>query len=69
MRRRRSGSSPAAAGYFERLIPVPTRPGSYMLAEELILHYLPSVFSKYKVTEKSIIRVTRNADIDADPDV
>ena len=60
------GIIPCGSRVFERLIPVPTRPGSYMLAEELILHYLPSVFSKYKVTEKSIIRVTRNADIDAD---
>ena len=60
------GIIPCGSRVFERLIPVPTRPGSYMLAEELILHYLPSVFSKYKVTEKSIICVTRNADIDAD---
>ena len=60
------GIIPCGSRVFERLIPVPTRPGSYMLAEELILHYLPSVFSKYKVTEKSIIRVTRNAYIDAD---
>ena len=60
------GIIPCGSRVFERLIPVPTRPGSYMLAEELILHYLPSVFSKYKVTEKSIIRITRNADIDAD---
>lgn len=60
------GIIPCGSRVFERLISVPTRPGSYMLAEELILHYLPSVFSKYKVTEKSIIRVTRNADIDAD---
>ena len=60
------GIIPCGSRVFERLIPVPTCPGSYMLAEELILHYLPSVFSKYKVTEKSIIRVTRNADIDAD---
>lgn len=60
------GIIPCGSRVFERLIPVPTRPGSFMLAEELILHYLPSVFSKYKVAEKSIIRVTRNADIDAD---
>ena len=41
------GIIPCGSRVFERLIPVPTRPGSYMLAEELILHYLPSVFSKY----------------------
>ena len=37
-----------------------------MLAEELILHFLPMVFDKYRVQEKSLIRITRNADIDAD---
>lgn len=37
-----------------------------MLSEELILHFLPKVFSGYRVVSKSLIRVTRNADIDAD---
>lgn len=35
-----------------------------MLVEELILHFLPKVYKGYKVLEKSVIRVTRNADID-----
>ena len=35
-----------------------------MLLEELILHFLPTAFSGYKVLEKSVLRVTRNADID-----
>ena len=60
------GIIPCNTGVFERLIPIPTRHGCYMLAEELILHFLPKVFSKYKVAEKSLIRITRNADIDAD---
>ena len=37
-----------------------------MLAEELILHYIPRVFDGYQIKAKSLIRVTRNADIDAD---
>ena len=37
-----------------------------MLAEELILHFIPKVFEGYAVKAKSLIRVTRNADIDAD---
>ena len=37
-----------------------------MLSEELILHYIPKVFKEYQVKEKSLLRVTRNADIDAD---
>ena len=37
-----------------------------MLVEELILHYIPKVFERYNIKAKSLIRVTRNADIDAD---
>ena len=37
-----------------------------MLAEELILHYIPEVFERYNIKAKSLIRVTKNADIDAD---
>ena len=39
---------------------------TYMLAEELILHFISKVFKGYFVKAKSLIRVTRNADIDAD---
>lgn len=37
-----------------------------MLTEELILHFLPKVFAGYKILSKSLMRITRNADIDAD---
>lgn len=57
---------PCNSGVFERLIAIPSRPGCFMLAEELILHFLPKVFKKYRIPAKSLIRVTRNADIDAD---
>lgn len=57
---------PCNSGVFERLIAIPSRPGSFMLAEDLILHFLPKVFKKYRIPAKSLIRVTRNADIDAD---
>ncbi len=50
----------------ERLIKVPNRDGAYILGEELILNFASKVFKKYEVRSKSIIRVTRNADIDAD---
>ena len=60
------GIIPCASRVFDRLVPVPGRSGYYMLAEELILHFLPMVFDKYRVQEKSLIRITRNADIDAD---
>lgn len=60
------GIVPCNTGVFDRLISVPGRKGTYVLAEELILHYLPKVFPNYRIGEKSLIRVTRNADIDAD---
>lgn len=60
------GIIPCGTGVIPRLIGVPGQPGSYMLSEELILHFLPKVFSGYRVVSKSLIRVTRNADIDAD---
>ena len=60
------GIIPCSTGVIQRLIPVPERMGCFILSEELILHYLPKVFKKYGVKSKAIIRVTRNADIDAD---
>ena len=61
----RLGIIPCGSGVFERLIPLPGG-NTYMLSEELILHYIPKVFKGYQVKEKSLLRVTRNADIDAD---
>ena len=60
------GIIPCGAGVFPRLIAVPGRPGESMLSEELILHFIYKVFKGYKVKSKSLIRITRNADIDAD---
>lgn len=39
---------------------------SYILVEELILHYADKAFEGYKIEEKALMRVTRNADIDVD---
>ena len=50
----------------ERLIEIPGGKGRYILSENLILHYIGKVFKGYKVIGKSLIRVVRNADIDAD---
>lgn len=53
-----------ASGAFSRVIFLPT-PNRirFMLVEELILHYMPLVFSNHKIICKSIMRITRNADI------
>ena len=62
----RLGIIPCTSNIFGRLIAVPGMPGTYMLAEELILHFAPVVFKGYKIKSKSLLRITRNADIDAD---
>jgi len=53
-----------SSGSFSRVIFLPT-PNRirFMLVEELILHYMPLVFSSHKIVCKSIMRITRNADI------
>lgn len=59
------GIVPCKNMVFKRLIEIPTRPGTFMLSEELILHFISKLYSKYRIREKAIMRVTRNADIDA----
>ena len=59
------GIIPCSNTGFKRLVELPTA-GTYMLVEELILHYIPKVFERYNIKAKSLIRITRNADIDAD---
>ncbi len=60
----RMGIVPCHNTVFHRLIEIPTRPGNFMLSEELILHFVSKLFLKYTVKEKSIMRITRNADLD-----
>lgn len=62
----RLGIIPCTNNMVERLIELPGGRGRYMLSEDLILHYIGKVFKGYKVKGKSLIRVVRNADIDAD---
>lgn len=62
----RTAIIPCSNNVFRRLIDIPTRKGTFMLSEELILHFLPKIFKNYEVKEKSLIRVTRNADIDTE---
>ncbi len=57
---------PCSNNVFRRLIDIPTRPGNFMLSEELILHFFPKMFRNYTVKEKTLVRVTRNADIDTE---
>ena len=49
--------------FLDRVIPVPDTRDDYMLVEQLILQHVDKVFPKSRVVFKTIIRVTRNADI------
>lgn len=60
------GIIPCSCAGIQRLIPVPGKTGTYMLSEELILHFVSKIFKGYHIKAKSLLRVTRNADIDAD---
>ena len=62
----RTAIVPCSNNVFRRLIDIPTRKGTFLLSEELILQFLPKFFKNYSVKEKSLIRVTRNADIDTE---
>ncbi|MDO5125941.1 MAG: polyphosphate kinase 1 [Ruminococcus sp.] len=51
---------------FDRVIFLPTQNPdeiSFVLVEDLILHFADDTFEEYKVEEKAFMRITRNADI------
>ena len=60
------GIIPCSSAGIQRLIPVPGKTGTYMLSEEMILHFVSKIFKGYHIKAKSLLRITRNADIDAD---
>lgn len=51
-----------ASGQFKRVILLEGGK-RFILAEELILHFAPNVFKNYKIIDKTLFRITRNADI------
>ena len=63
--KKRIGIVPCWNPVFKRLIEIPGRKGYHMLSEELILHFVSKLYPAYQIREKSIIRITRNADIEA----
>ena len=65
-KKERIGISPCSNNMLTRMVELPGGKGRYMLIEDLILHYIGKVFKGYKVKGKSLLRVVRNADIDAD---
>lgn len=59
------GIIPCSNTVFQRLIKSPYREGTYILSEELILHFVEKVYPHYTVKSKTLLKITRNADIDA----
>lgn len=52
--------------FLKRIVYVPDTDGNYMLLEQIILHNVEKLFSQSTIVSKTIIRVTRNADINLD---
>lgn len=53
---------------FKRMIQLCRTPYKFVLIEDVILKYASEVFENYKVIDKAIVRITRNADISEDDD-
>ncbi len=47
----------------KRIIPLGNNGKRFMLLEDVLLHYADQIFENYKVLDKTLIRITRNADI------
>lgn len=54
---------------FKRVVFLPCEEGSdisFVLVEDIISHFAQEIFENYKIEEKALMRITRNADIDVD---
>jgi polyphosphate kinase len=52
----------------ERIFVLPDK-RVFLLLEDIVLYYSSLVFKGYKVQDKTVIRITRNADVDIDDDL
>lgn len=50
----------------ERIIMLDKEEGKYILLEDLILYFAKNIFSMYEIKESSVMRITRNMDIETD---
>lgn len=57
------GLIPCFSSFFQRLILLPGQDRRYILIENVIRHYAPMVFENYRVRDRALLRVTRNADM------
>lgn len=60
------GIVPCSSPVLKRIVPVSDDGKRFMLAEEIILHFVGEIFDKYVIRSKSLIRIIRSAEIDVD---
>jgi polyphosphate kinase len=60
------GIVPCSSDIFPKYITLPHQKNRFILTEELILHFASDIFSRHEVKSKSLIRIIRSADIDAE---
>ncbi len=61
------GIIPAGSEAFGKVVPLPSEEGfRFILTEELITMFAHHAFASYEVIDRGTVRITRNADIDAE---
>lgn len=59
-----------ASGHFNRMVFLPCKTGiQFVLVEDLIWLFAEQVFNKHQLLDKTIFRITRNADIDVEDEM
>ncbi|MCD7843099.1 MAG: polyphosphate kinase 1 [Clostridiales bacterium] len=62
----RLGIIPCSNRVLRRLVPIPGEGYRYILMEDLILHFAPRIFERYRIVSKALVRILRSADISID---
>ncbi len=60
------GIVPCSGDMFPKYVSLPGDKKRIVLMEDIILYFLPRVFSRHTIQSKSLIRIVRSADIDPD---
>lgn len=60
------GIVPCSSSVFPKYISLPGQKNRFILTEELILHFAADIFSRHEIKSKTLIRIIRSADIDAE---
>lgn len=60
------GIVPCSSSVFPKYVTLPDQKNRFILTEELILHFASDIFSRHVIKSKSLIRIVRSADIDAE---